>query len=149
MNSNKKSRREKTVAQEYFEGEEIKRTILPEVQEMVKKIPEETYQQLLDMFDNDILSLHSTVQDFYKSDIRDIDLIAAMLTYSKYDLTFQEQFMLGTLIGFNMPPEAVKEALIFMGLPSKRVDELTIAFSELKYGRRPTPQKDSPEHSRD
>ena len=29
MNLNKKPRREKNVAQEYFEGEEIKRTILP------------------------------------------------------------------------------------------------------------------------
>ena len=145
MNSNKKQRREKTVAQEYFEGEEIKRTILPEVQEMIKTIPEETYQQLLDRFDNDILSLHSAVQDFYKSNIRDIEFITAVLTYNKCNLTLKEQIMLAKLISYNMPPQVVKEGLLSRGIPSKKVNELTTAFSDLKYSREQSPSpKDSP-----
>ena len=145
MNSNKKQRREKTVAQEYFEGEEIKRTILPEVQEMIKTIPEETYQQLLDRFDNDKLSLHSTVQDLYKSGIREIDFITAILTYNKCNLTPKEQILLAKLISYNMPPEVVKKGLLSRGIPSKKVDELIIAFSDLKYSRgQSTSSKDSP-----
>lgn len=145
MNLNKKPRREKTVAQEYFEGEEIKRTILPEVQEMIKTIPEETYQQLLDRFDNDKLSLHSTVQNLYKSGIREIDFITAILTYNKCNLTPKEQITLAILISYDIPPEDVKRGFMDMGLSSKRVNELTIAFSELKYGRgQSTSSKDSP-----
>ena len=112
---------------------------------MIKTIPEETYQQLLDRFDNDILSLHSAVQDFYKSNIRDIEFITAVLTYNKCNLTLKEQIMLAKLISYNMPPEVVKKGLLSSGIPSKKVDELIIAFSDLKYSRgQSTSSKDSP-----
>ncbi len=129
------SAREKTVVQEYLENEEIKRKISPEIQIIINGIPKETIQQLLDLFHNDKLSLYSTIQKFFSKGIENIDTIVSILMYRIHELTFGEQLILSRLIEYNYLPEEAKKEFMLMGFSKEKVNILTEAFSNLKYGK--------------
>lgn len=126
--------KEKTVAQEYFENEEIKRKISPEIQKSINDIPKETFQQLLNLFHNNKLLLCSTIQNFFSNGFEDINIITSVLMYTKYKLDFGEQLILARFIEYDYLPEEAKKEFMSIGFPEEKVNKLTTAFSELKYG---------------
>lgn len=134
--SNPNSIGEKTVAQEYFENEEIKRKISPEIQKIINGIPKETYRQLLDSFNNNKLSLYSTIQTLFSHGIEEIDAIISVLTYNDYKLSIGEQLILARLLKYDFLPEEAKKQFMLSGFSEEKIDILTSAFSDLKYRRK-------------
>lgn len=148
MEEKKKPSVEKTVAQEYFENAEIKRKIPPEIQKIIDNIPKETYQQLLDSFDNDKLSLYSAIQTLFSHGVEKIETIISVLTYKNYKLTIWEQLILAKMLEYNYLPEEAKKQFMSSGFSQENIDILTSAFSDLKYGKKQDKKtsKSSPKH---
>ena len=137
MEEKKNPRVEKTVAQEYFENEEIKRKISPEIQKIIDNIPKETYQKLLDSFNNNNkLSLYSAIQTLFSYGVEKIETIISVLTYKNYKLTIWEQLILAKMLEYNYLPEEAKKQFMSSGFSQENIDILTSAFSDLKYGRK-------------
>ena len=148
MEEKKKPSVEKTVAQEYFENAEIKRKIPTEIQKIIDNIPKETYQQLLDSFDNDKLSLYSAIQTLFSHGVEKIETIISVLTYKNYKLTIWEQLILAKMLEYNYLPEEAKKQFMSSGFSQENIDILTSAFSDLKYGKKQDKKtsKSSPKH---
>ena len=132
---------EKTVAQEYFENEEIKRKISPEIQKIIDDIPKETYQQLLTSFGNNKLSLYSAIQTLFSYGVEKIDTIISVLAYNHYKLSVWEQLILAKMLEYNYLPEEAKKQFMSSGFSKENIDILTTAFSDLKYGKKQDKQQ--------
>lgn len=139
---------EKTVAQEYFENQEIQRKISPKIRKIINDIPKEVFQQLLDIFHNDKLLLYSTIQQFFSNGFENINIITTVLMYHNHELNFGEQLILARLIEYDYLPEEAKKEFMLMSFSTERVNKLTTAFSELKYGRKQekNPNEASPKY---
>lgn len=147
MEEKKKPSVEKTVAQEYFENAEIKRKISPEIQKIIDNIPKETYQQLLDSFNNNKLSLYSAIQTFFSHGVEKIETIISVLTYKNYKLTIWEQLILAKMLEYNYLPEEAKKQFMSSGFSQENIDILTSAFSDLKYGRKQDKKANESSHN--